>query len=188
MTMPDTDTTHVPRIWAGCYACYLQGRRTGDWYDATEALGITPACLHHVPAARVPVGHDQIAAVETIGFPEVPEMMSMMEVHLWVEALTSVEPHLRPALVAWVDSGEYVAQGRGTALPCTDDFEDRYCGEWQSFAEFAEEEAGLTDLLADVPDELVKHFSMASWAAELAEGYTTAPCPDGGGVYVYHRY
>lgn len=187
MTMPETDTTSVPRIWAGCYACYLQGRRTGDWYDATEALRITPACLHHVPAARVPVGHDTIAAVETVGFPEVGDLLSMPEVHLWAEALTSVEPHLRPALVAWVDGGDYVAQGRGTALPCVDEFEERYCGEWEGFEEFAHEEAGLTCLLEDVPDEIARHFSMESWTAELAEGYTTAPCPTGG-VYVYHRY
>lgn len=45
--------------------------------------------------------------------------------------------HLRPTLMAWVSSGEYASERTGD-LPRFGDFQDRYCGSWDSFHEYAE--------------------------------------------------
>jgi hypothetical protein len=72
--------------------------------------------------------------------------MSPYDAAHWAEALAAVDEHLRPALCAWVETGAYVAEGFSD-LPSVPDFEDRYCGEHETFTAYAQglaEGIGLT--------------------------------------------
>ncbi|MDN5700618.1 MAG: antirestriction protein ArdA, partial [Kocuria sp.] len=99
--------------------------------------------------------------------------------------LASVPAHQREALCAWVRSGDYVAEGAGD-LPSIPDFEDRYCGEWESLREYAEELADGTGLLSGVPDDVARHFDWSAWTRDLAFDYTVEDAP-GGGVFVFRN-
>ena len=95
----------------------------------------------------------------------------------WGQCLTELHEHLRPALCAWVESGNYVTEG-------DTDFEDRYCGAWDSFEDYAEQLADDIGLLADVPEEIANYFDWDSWTRDLAMDYSVYDNPEGG-VFVF---
>ena len=101
----------------------------------------------------------------------------------WIGCLAEVDEHLRPALCAWVESGDYVAEGTGD-LPSISDFEERYQGHWDTFAEYAENLADDIGLLADVPEEIARYFDWRSWTRDLAMDYSVHGNPEGG-VFVF---
>ena len=90
----------------------------------------------------------------------------------WGRCLTEVDEHLRPALCAWVESGDYVAEGTGD-LPSISDFR-----------EYAENLADDIGLLADVPEEIARYFDWQAWTRDLAFDYSTYGNPEGG-VFVF---
>ena len=88
-----------------------------------------------------------------------------------------------------MESGAYVAEGRGD-LPSISDFEERYCGAWGIFVEYAEQLADDIDLLADVPEEIARYFDRQAWSRDLEHDYTVVRAdarPDGG-VYVFRDH
>ena len=100
----------------------------------------------------------------------------------WIGCLAEVDEHLRPALCAWVESGDYVAEGTGD-LPSISDFEERYCGAWESFEDYAEQLADDIGLLADVP-VTPRSFDWQAWTRDLAFAHSTYDDPEGG-VFVF---
>ena len=117
----------------------------------------------------------------------------------WVGCLSEVDDSLRPALCAWVESGDYVAEGTGD-LPSISDFEERYCGAWEnrycghweerycghwdSFREYADQLADDIGLLDGVPEEIARYFDWQAWSRDLAFDYSTYDDPKGG-VFVF---
>ena len=148
-TSSATDTT--PRAWIGCLACYNEG--SGFDYAECEELWV----MDH---ENIPVRGelDPLTAAE------------------WGRVYTEVGPEHWPALCAWVESGDYVAEGTGD-LPSISDFEERYQGHWDTFAEYAEN-------LADVPEEIARYFDWSAWTRDLAFDYSTYDDPEGG-VFVF---
>lgn len=172
-----------PRIFAGCPICRKYGVIVGGWFDAVEADAVTPADVHR---HGVTADHDQISCFELQGFPTgVGDSgeLSLHEVQLWADVLTRVDEHLRPALLAWVETGCYISEGNG-AFPSVSEFDDRYCGHWDDFDEFANQIALNVGLLEDMPDNLACYFDMKAWTRDLSYSYVTARTPDGG-MYVY---
>ena len=104
---------------------------------------------------------------------------------VWVGCLAEVDEHLRPALYAWVESGDYIAEGN-TDLPSISDFEERYQGAWENFREYAEQLADDIGLLADVPEEIVRYFDWYAWTRDLAFDYSTYDDSEGG-VFVFRN-
>ena len=155
-TPPTTDTT--PRVWIGCLSCYNEG--LGFDYAECDELRV----FGH---ENIPVRGelDPLAAAE------------------WGRVYTEVGPEHWPALCAWVESGDYVAEGTGD-LPSISDFEERYCGAWDSFREYAENLADDIGLLADVPEEITRYFDWSAWTRDLAFDYSTYDDPEGG-VFVF---
>ena len=174
MTTPTALTTTTDaRVWIGCLACYNSGRLTGQWYDAREAGEVTTDALHIDSGCLAPVSHDELWVMDHEGLPISGEC-SPAEAQEWAEVLDAVDEWQRDALLAWVRSGDYVAEGRGD-LPSLPDFEERYAGEWDSFREYAENLADDIGMLADVPDELAAYFDWDAWTRDLAYDYTTEP-------------
>lgn len=82
-------------------------------------------------------------------------------------------------------SGAYVAEGRGD-LPSVSDFEERYCGRWDDFREYAEHWATETDMMDRWPDDAVRYFNWDAWTRDMAMDHTVvnAPAPEYG-VFVF---
>lgn len=180
MTITSLTTDITPRVWVGCLACYNAGRLVGDWYDAEQADTITTYDIHGAHSRAD--SHDELWVMDHENIPVKGEM-SPADAAAWGRCLAEVDEHLRLALVAWVESGDYVAEGNSD-LPCIPDFMERYCGEWDSFDDYARELADDTGLLADVPDEIANYFDWRSWTRDLRFDYVTHANPEGG-VFVF---
>lgn len=177
-TPPTTDTT--PRVWIGCLSCYNSGYLVGDWFDAATADQVTLAGVHGAHSRAD--AHDELWVFDHENIPVRGEL-DPLTAAAWGRCLTEVNEHLRPALCAWVESGDYVTEG-DTDLPSISDFEERYQGEWESFREYAEQLADDIGLLADVPEEIARYFDWSAWTRDLAMDYSVHDNPEGG-VFVF---
>lgn len=183
MTTITTDDT-TPRIWVGCLAHYNAGRLVGEWFDAVNGDEITLADVHR-GQVRVSPECEELWCLDHENIPVRGEL-SPMDAAAWARVLDEVPDHQRRALSAWVESGDYVAQGDGD-LPSVSDFAERFAGEWESFDDYAHDLAESTGLLNDAPEELARYFNWRSWISDLAMEYTTADAPNGG-VYVFRSH
>ena len=177
MTSTSSATDTTPRAWVGCLACYNDGRLVGDWFDAVAADEVTTYDIHGRASS-----HDELWVFDHENIPVRGEL-DPLTAAAWGRCLTEVNEHLRPALCAWVESGDYIAEGN-TDLPSVSDFEERYCGAWDSFREYAENLADDIGLLADVPEEIARYFDWSAWSRDLAFDYSTYDDPEGG-VFVF---
>ena len=175
MTTTSSATDTTPRAWIGCLACYNEGRLVGDWFDAATADEVTLADVHEGSGP---------------GYAECEELwcfvrgeMDPLTAAAWGRCLAEVDEHLRPALCAWVESGDYVAEGTGD-LPSISDFEERYRGAWDSFREYAEQQADVVGKLLGVPEEIARYFDWSAWTRDLAFDYSVHGNPEGG-VFVF---
>lgn len=174
-----TITVHLPqpRVWVGCLACYNGGHLVGEWTAAADAADLTPEDIH-----RHPTSHEELWCFDLTGFPSGTGEMSPSSAVPWGELYEEVGEAQWDALLAWVETGCYVADADG--LPCVSDFEDAYQGEWDSFDDYAvqlAEDIGLTD---GRPEEAQRYFDWDSWTRDLAFDCTVADAPHGG-VYVF---
>lgn len=181
--MSRTIEANAPRVWIGCLECYNNGRLVGDWYPATEAGTVTTSQLHG--RAIPPEAHEELWCLDVEGLPESREM-DPMEAQRWGEIYEEVGPGSWPALCAWVRSGAYAAEGN-TDYPVVSDFEERYCGEWPSFLDYATDYIDDTGMLRDVPDEIARFFDTRAFADELEVDYSVERSA-GGGVYIFRNF
>ena len=178
ITPPATDTT--PRAWIGCLACYNAGRLIGDWFDAATADEVTTYDVHGAHSRAD--SHDELWCFDHENIPVRGELAPLTAA-VWGKCLAEVDDHLRPALCAWVESGDYIAEGN-TDLPSISDFEERYQGHWDTFAEYAEQLADDIGLLDGVPEEIARYFDWSAWTRDLAMDYSVYDDPEGG-VFVF---
>ena len=177
MTTTSSATDTTPRAWVGCLACYNDGRLVGDWFDAVAADEVTTYDIHGRASS-----HDEMWVMDHENIPVKGEM-SPADAAAWGQVYTEVGPEHWPALCAWVESGSYVAEGTGD-LPSISDFEESYCGAWESFEDYAREVADLIGLLTDVPEKIANYFDWDSWTRDLAFDCPNYGDPEGG-VFVF---
>lgn len=182
MTTIATTTDTTPRVWIGCLGCYGAGLLVGAWYDAATADEITSDDVHTDGGVGERYYCEELWVMDHEGLPISGECPPAQAAE-WGRLLADVDDCQRDALLAWVRSGDYIAEGSGD-LPSLPDFAERYCGEWSSFAEYAENLADDLGLLADVPDQIANYFDWSAWTRDLAYDYTTTDA-QGGGVYVF---
>ena len=180
MTTTPSATATTPRAWIGCLQCYNEGKLVGGWYDAVDADEITTSALHGHKIQ--PDTHDELLVMDPENLPITGECSPHDAAEL-ANAIDEVSECERPALIAWVESGDYIAEGN-TDLPSISDFKERYCGEWDTFREYAEQLADDIGLLADVPEEIARYFDWSAWTRDLAFDYETYDDPEGG-VFVF---
>lgn len=172
------DTT--PRVWIACLTCYADGRLVGEWFPAIDAESIGLDEIH-AAYGGTRFGCEEAWVFDTDNLPLAREM-SVTEASEWGRLLAEVEESQRDPFVAWVRSG-LLDLLPGEAREQLSSFEDAYCGEWDSFRDYAEQLADDIGLLADVDDTIAAYFDWDAWTRDLAYDYTTAPAP--GGVYVF---
>ena len=178
--MEKTTTAMIPRVWIGCLSCYNEGRLIGEWFDAATADQVTLADVHG--AHSWASARDVLWVFDYENIPVRGEMDPLTAAE-WGRVYTEVGPEYWPPLCAWVESGDYVAEG-DTDLPSISDFEERYQGHWDTFAEYAENLADDIGLLTDVPEEIARYFDWQAWSRDLAFDYSTYDDPEGG-VFVF---
>ena len=178
-TPPTTDTT--PRAWIVCLSCYSSGRLVGDWFDAAAADEVTLADVHEGSGFDY-AECEELWVMDHENIPVQGEL-DHITAAAWGQCLAEVDDILRPALCAWVESGDYVAEGTGD-LPSISDFEERYQGAWDSFRDYAEQLADDIGLLDGVPEEIARYFDWRAWIRDLAFDYSTYDDPEGG-VFVF---
>ena len=180
MTITSSATDTTPRVWIGCLACYNDGRLVGDWFDAASADEVTTYDVHGAHSRAD--SHDELWCLDHENIPVRGEL-DPLTAAAWGRCLAEVDEQLRPALCAWVESGDYVAEGN-TDLPSVSDFEERYQGHWDTFAEYAENLADDIGLLDGVPEEIARYFDWQAWSRDLAFDYSVYDDSEGG-VFVF---
>jgi len=181
MTIANTSTDETPRAWVGSLGAYNAGNLIGRWFDAVDCDDITADDVYR-GSGLCPDGDEELWVFDHENIPVSGEM-SPYDAAEWGRTLAEVPDHQRAALCAWVRSGVYVAEGTGD-LPSVSDFEERYAGHWDGFAEYAHQLAEDIGLLADVPEEVARYFDWAAWSRDLALDHTTEADADGG-VHVF---
>lgn len=172
-------TSTEPAVWIGCLACYNNGTLAGAWFQATTADEITPEKLH---GRQTP--HEELWVMDHEHLPIEGEC-SPHEAAKLARHLDQVDEHLLPAFLAWIGSGSYVLDGEN--LPDHREFTDRYCGQWDSFEQYAQNLADETGMLRDVPEHIARYFNWSSWTADLAHDYTVLDASDGG-IYIFNDH
>lgn len=179
-TLTATDTT--ARVWISSFGAYNAGFLIGRWVDAAEAADVTARQLFEGTPYRW-TDDEELHCFDVEGML-VDREMSPAEATAQAELLESVAEHQRLAFRAWAASGNHVEGGDG--LPSVSDFEERYCGEWSSFDDYARQHGDDMALLKDVPDDLVGYFDWAAWTRDLRFDYSVIEAASG--VYVFRCY
>lgn len=162
----------------GCLGCYAAGRLVGHWFDVTECGEVDVAAVHRGSGVNWRrEGCEEIWVMDLDGLP-VHKEMGVADAAAWGECFTEAGERW-PAVCAWVQAGDYIAEG-DSDIPVLSDFDERYRGEWESFRDFAFELAEDLCLFEglDPESEVVRYFNWDSWIRDLAMGYTTATAPD----------
>lgn len=170
----------MPQVWVGCVGCYAAGGLVGQWIDADLADTVTVTDLHRALPSPAPHGtfHEELWCYdsELPGGERSPE--SAAEYGL---RLAEIDEALRPAFLAWIRTGAHVVDADD--LPIASAFEDSYCGEWESFQAFADEQIDALGVLRDAPDEIARYFDFASYARDLSYDYTVVDAESG--IFVF---
>lgn len=177
----------APRVWLACLSCHASGHLVGQWVDCTDVEDTTLADLHkgsgrpHAACEEVWVFDHEFVPVDGEFGP--------LEAAAWGECYKRAGAEQWAAVCAWVCSGMHVVEGTGD-VPALPEFEDRYCGHWESFREHAEQLADDLGMMDGWPEEAVRYFNWSSWVADLSHDYTVvdAPADQGYGVYVFRNH
>ena len=168
--------------WIGCLTCYNEGDLVGDWYSAAEAADVSAAGLHtDTDIDFADRGCEELWVFDHEFIPEKGEM-DPLRAAAWGERIAEVDTWQRPAFLAWIATGAHVVDGDD--LPTVDDFQERFCGEWTSFREYADDHVESAGILDGASETARRYFDYDSFADDLAHDYITATCEDGG-VYVF---
>lgn len=178
-----TATDCTPRVWLACLWCYNSGHLVGQWIDCSNVEQTTLADLH-LGSGRACAGCEEVWVFDHEYIP-IDGEFGPLEAAAWGRAYEEAGPELWPAVCAWARSGMHVTEGRGD-IPSLGDFEERYCGHWSSFREYAEQLADDTGIMSGWPELAVQHFDWAGWVRDLQFDYTVvdAPADQGYGVFV----
>ncbi|GAB3582818.1 antirestriction protein ArdA [Calidifontibacter terrae] len=183
MTAVATDQT--PRVWIGCLNCYNSGRLVGQWFECSAVLETAIADIHS-GAESVRAGCEETWCLDHENVPVRGEF-GPLDAAEWGRVYEEAGAERWPAVMAWVRSGSHVTEGRGD-IPSMSDFDERYCGHWESFREYAEDLADSAGLTEGWPEDAIRYFNWASWTSDLKHDYVVcdAGSPDCG-VYIFRN-
>ena len=179
--METTQQAIIPQAWIGCLSCYNSGRLRGRWVTAEQAAAeidadaITYGGQAEQVTTEYSEGHtitrtvcskcggdefdvfDQEHTITrcTVGqFYEMAQQLDEMD-RATHEALT--------VLAGWL------------MMETLDELityhEDHYCGQWDTFRDFAEQSADDVGLLGEMPETLSQYFDWERYARDLEHDY-----------------
>jgi antirestriction protein len=179
-TMTTTEQHTEPAAWIGCLACYNNGTLRGKWITARQAADefnsdepITYA--GQAEPATYPSGTTYARCVACGGDEfHVFDMMnlgtirpSVMSFYRDAEQLADLDDagDLERILVltGWLGT---------TSLDALIDYDaENYCGQWDTFQEWADDYIENSGLLVDAPEPLANYFDYDKYARDLEMDY-----------------
>lgn len=179
-------TDQTPRVWIGCLAHYNAGFLVGHWFDAASADQVTLADVHAGSGLGLG-GSEELWCFDHEHLPVSGEL-SPYQAARWARRLAQVDEHLQPALRAWIESGAHTTDA-DSDLPDVAAFEERYCGRWDSFEDYAQQLAEDVGLMEGWPELAVSYFDWRGWTRDLRFDHTVCDVDtstgDEPGVYVF---
>lgn len=173
-----------PAVWLGCLRCYDSGRLVGRWFPCDGIEDVTLADVHG-GAEHVFSDCEEVWCMDSELLPAGTGEMSQAHAAQWGEVYAQVGEAQWSALLAWVNSGCYVADSDG--LPVTSEFEDRFCGSWESERVYVDHAAEEVNVWDEIPEHLHSYFDLDKWWRDKRHGYVIED--DGeGGVFVFRSY
>jgi antirestriction protein len=169
----DTSIGNDPRVWVGCLGCYNAGRLRGVWITAAEMLDELAA--NHVTFKGLGVPSDRGTLCALCGGEEWDVMDSegvprdCQNVRGFMDNADALVEMDADVLGRLIVLGGWL----GGSMSFNDLFqydEENYCGQFDSFREYAEQLAD-DGLLGDMPDMLAQYFDWDAWARDLAYDY-----------------
>lgn len=164
--------TLEPKVWVGCLACYNNGDLRGEWMDAADG-----------PDWKCPVvdengPHEEFWVMDYEGFGGMldGECSPMHAAYLAAE-LDAVPSWERNAFATWVGDGN---------KPDYSIFQDLYCGCWDSFRDYMDDD--IEQLLLGVDETVARYFDDAGYCRDVEAEYTVLDAEEGKGkVYVFSQ-
>lgn len=174
-------STESGRIWVGCLASYNSGILHGKWFPAADIREGIAEVLKTSPTP----GAEEWFIADYDAFPNLGEYPSIESVEGTAEALDTVSN--REAFIAYASFLCLNLYDHAAAS----DFEEAYCGVYDSLADFAEQhiEECYGESLKALPDFLRYRIDWQGVARdfECSGDYFTCKCPDGG-VFVFSSF
>jgi antirestriction protein len=161
----------TPRVYAACLASYNNGILHGEWLDATD-----PDVLREEIAEMLSAGPadnaEEWAFHDYDGFGNYT-----VSEYEDIDELTRIGACIE-------EHGEAFAAYADIVFKATEEqFEDAYCGDWDSEEAYAE---NYMDDCYDIPDYLVDYIDYAAFARDMfMDGYFSVR--GGAGVYVFRN-
>lgn len=169
----DTTIGLEPRVWVGCLCCYNGGRLRGVWITAAEMVDELVADAVTFKGLGVSSDRGTLCAVcggeewDIMDYENVPRDNRTVRGFMDnADALASIDEDLLGRLLVlegWLGGESF------NGLFQYD--EDNYCGQWDTFKEYAEnyaEEVGDWDAM---PERLRDYFDIERYARDLAYDY-----------------
>jgi antirestriction protein len=197
--MSVSTTTGEPRACVVCLSCLNEGRALGVWLHIEDAAVEADAsigcyceggdpCTHITyggqgEAAKYPSGALYVACKrcggdewEMADWEYLPPSLRTVRgfYELAQEWAALDDPEALYIFAKWYDPA-----GKLSVSELVTAHEDRYCGEWDSFRDYAEQYAEDTGDLAAMPEHLARYIDWDAYARDLEHDYYY----DGGHVW-----
>lgn len=183
--MTTETTTTTPAAWIGCLSCYNNGHLRGKWITAQQAADEMNGAPNIVEADKITYagqayemklpGGVQVTACRKCGGDE----FDVFDTEHLPTKMTAAEFYRNAETLAELDDAGNLEQITALAgflgMETLDELitydENNYCGQWDTFLEFAEHFAHDVDLLSTMPENLAYYFDYEKYARDLAHSF-----------------
>ncbi len=158
------ETKPAPKIYVANLEAYNNGRMVGDWVTPTDYEtfeDFEKAIQKATKFADEVAVHDYDYLPSSMG--EYPDIEGIYNFCHEIE-------HSFLCLDALIAYAEYMCDSDVTQINF-DEAEDLYCGEWDSFKEYAQDYCDQVGDLQSIPEHLQYYFDMDSYARDLEHNY-----------------
>ena len=176
---PET-TTNEPAAWIGCLSCYNNGQLRGAWITAQQAAEEMLEQITyggHAEEVTVQLGNDLENTTtrcnwcngdefDVFDTEHLPTKMTAAEFYKNAETLADLDADTLERLTALAG---FLGMENLAELITYD--ENNYCGQWNTFQDYAENYADETGALRDMPENLAYYFDYEKYARDLAYSY-----------------
>jgi len=173
-----TTTNTEPAAWIGCLSCYNNGTLRGKWITAQQAADeltgddepsyggqAETVTIDDYTAPRCrKCGGDEFDVFDT---EHLPTRMNLLDFYKYAEQLAALDE------AGTLEQITALAGFLGTTnLDDLIEYNDNhYCGQWETFQDYAEQYAEDTGDLAAIPEYLQTYFDHEKYARDLAYSY-----------------
>jgi antirestriction protein len=173
----ETHTAQEIRIYVACLAAYNNGKLHGRWIDATQGASAIRDEIQEMLSESPEPNAEEWAIHDYEGFGQI--RLSESEDIARVAELAELIAEHGEAFTAF-------AEAEGADYATADAFQDRYCGEYGSEEEYAEQ--CIDDgLFGEIPEPIAPYLDVEKIARDLfINDYLSVDSPRG--VYVFRRY